>query len=111
MIATTESASGELILLGDMPRVSAILLDRLIAAFTERPAALAVIPVHGGERGNPALISRALFAEVATLEGDEGARRLLRQADPQRIVEVELDDAAITLDVDTPEDLEKARRQ
>ena len=105
-----ESASGALILLADMPRVSAKLLDRLIAAFAERPEALAVIPVLGGERGNPALLSRALFAEVATLEGDEGARRLLRRADPQRIVEVELDDAAITLDVDTPEDLEKARR-
>ena len=108
--ALPESASGALILLGDMPRVSAKLLDRLIAAFVERPAALAIIPVLGGKRGNPALLSRALFAEVATLAGDEGARRLLRQADPRRIVEVELDDDAITLDVDTPEDLEKARR-
>ena len=108
--ALPESASGALILLGDMPRVSAKLLDRLIAAFAERPEALAVIPVFGGERGNPALLSRALFAEVATLAGDEGARRLLRQADPRRIVEVELDDDAIALDVDTPEDLEKARR-
>ena len=66
--ALPESASGALILLGDMPRVSAKLLDRLIAAFAERPEALAVIPVHGGERGNPALLSRALFAEIATLD-------------------------------------------
>jgi molybdenum cofactor cytidylyltransferase len=107
--ALPESAGGALILLGDMPSVSAKLLDRLIAAFAGRPEALAVIPVLGGERGNPALLSRALFAKVAMLEGDEGARRLLRQANPQHIVEVELDDAAIALDVDTPEDLEKAR--
>lgn len=108
--ALPESANGALILLADMPRVSAKLLDRLIAAFAERPEALAVLPVHGRERGNPALLSRALFAEMARLTGDEGARRLLRQADPRRIVEVEVDDAAITLDVDTPQDLEKARR-
>ena len=80
--ALPESASGALILLGDMPRVSAKLLDRLIAAFAERPETLAVIPVIGGERGNPALLSRALFAKVATLEGDAGARRLLETGRP-----------------------------
>ncbi|MGO9744024.1 MAG: NTP transferase domain-containing protein [Roseiarcus sp.] len=106
-LAAVPRAAGALVLLGDMPRVPPSALDLLIAAFAERRDALAVIPVFRGERGNPVLLSRALIPEIERLSGDEGARRLLRAADPRRILEVAFDDAAITLDVDTPADLRR----
>ncbi len=101
--------AGALVLLGDMPAIEAPLLDRLIAAFAARPLALAAAPVHAGRRGNPVLLSRALFAALSRLEGDEGARRLLREADPQRIVEVDVESGGVTLDIDTPGELAAAR--
>jgi molybdenum cofactor cytidylyltransferase len=101
--------AGALVLLGDMPAIEAPLLDRLIGAFAARPLALAATPVHAGRRGNPVLLSRALFAALARLEGDEGARRLLREADPQRIVEVDVESGGVTLDIDTPGELAAAR--
>jgi molybdenum cofactor cytidylyltransferase len=107
--ALPEGVAGALVLLGDMPAVDPALLDRLIDAFASQPRALAAAPVQAGRRGNPVLLSRALFPEIARLAGDEGARRLLREADPQRILEVEVEGAAATLDVDTPEDLAAAR--
>ena len=66
--------------------------------------------MHAGRRGNPVLLARALFAALARLEGDEGARRLLREADPQRIVEVEVESDGVTLDIDTPGELAAARK-
>ncbi len=107
--ALPSGVAGALVLLGDMPRIEAALLDRLIDAFTARPLALAAAPVHAGRRGNPVLLSRALFVALARLEGDEGARRLLREADPRRIVEVEVESDGVTLDIDTPGDLAAAR--
>jgi molybdenum cofactor cytidylyltransferase len=50
------------------------------------------------------LLSRELFAAVARLSGDEGARRLLEEAG-DAVEEVPLDDPAIAIDVDTPEAL------
>ncbi len=94
-----------IVLLGDMPRVSAALIDGLIDAFDHDPNAKAVAPVRRGERGNPVLVSRNLFGEIARLDGDIGARRLLRAAGAD-VVEVEIDDDAIAYDVDTPDHLE-----
>ena len=99
LLALPPEASGVLVLLGDMPEVTAPLLDRLIAAFAADAEAEAAVPVHGGRRGNPALLGRALIDRAGTLTGDEGARRLLARA---RAVEVPVDDDAVLLDVDEP---------
>ncbi len=107
--ALPSGVAGALILLGDMPGIEAVLLDRLIAAFAARPQALAAAPVYAGRRGNPALLSRALFPALARLTGDEGARRLIGEADPLGIVEVDVASDGVTLDIDTPGELAAAR--
>ncbi len=95
------------VLLGDQPRVGAAAIDRLIAAYrtTRKPM---VLSRYGGVAGAPALIARALFAEVATLTGDAGARGVAARH-PDRVAEVALapDEA---WDVDTPEDLARLRQ-
>lgn len=102
LAALPEGTEGALVLLGDMPGVTAALLDRLLAAFAAAPGCDAVVPVSAGRRGNPALLARGLFAAAMRLEGDEGARRLLARG---RVVEVPCEDAAVLLDVDTPASL------
>ncbi len=94
--------NGVVVLLADMPRVSVAVIDALVIAFREHPHACAVMPSHKGRRGNPVLLSRALFAAIDTLTGDEGARRLLKDVD---VVTVQIDDDGILLDVDTPDAL------
>ena len=107
--ALPKNVAGALVLLADMPAVDASVLDRLIQPFEADPGALAVAPVHAGRRGNPVLLSRTLFAAIARLEGDEGARRLLREAGPGRVLEVAIEGEATSFDVDTPDDLAAAR--
>lgn len=107
LAALPEDCAGAVVLLGDMPGVSAALIDRLIAAFAARPEAPAVVPVSGGERGNPVLLSRALFATAMALSGDRGARKLVDEAG-DAVIEIEAG-ADARADIDTREALERAR--
>ncbi len=97
--ALSRDCAGALILLADMPRISPALLNSLIDAFAARPEVDAVAPVYAGERGNPALVARSLFLAIATLTGDQGARKLFAG---RKVTDVLIDDDAVTIDVDTP---------
>jgi molybdenum cofactor cytidylyltransferase len=105
--ALPSTARGAVILLGDMPRIPPSLIDRLIDAFDAAPVEpVAVVPLRGGRRGNPALIGRSLFAAVRMLEGDKGARDLIAAA-RENILELTAGDLATEIDIDTREDLRR----
>lgn len=108
--ALPSDVAGAIVLLADMPAVTPGLIDRLVAAFAARPDAAAAMPVGDGRRGNPVLLSAALFPKVAKLEGDEGARRLLSSLPAEQVIEAPIDDLGVTLDVDTPDALRTAER-
>jgi molybdenum cofactor cytidylyltransferase len=99
--ALPESADGVLICLGDMPRVGPAPLDKLISAFAPVEGRVICVPTYRGRRGNPAVLGRQFFPELAALEGDRGARRLI-EAHPELVAEVAVEDASVLLDVDTP---------
>ena len=105
LAALPAEATGALILLGDMPEASAATADALIAAFMAKPQALAAVALYQGRRGNPVLLGRGLFGDVAGLSGDEGARGLLQGLPPEQIATVEVAESGVTRDVDEPEDL------
>lgn len=105
--ALPPEAEAAVVLLADMPRVSAVHVDRLIDAFeAQRPAI--VVPRRNGQRGNPILWPRAFFAAMQNVAGDQGARGVL-EANAACIRFVDMDDYAIHADVDTPEDLHGSR--
>ncbi|MDG4894769.1 MAG: 4-diphosphocytidyl-2C-methyl-D-erythritol kinase [Mesorhizobium sp.] len=99
-------AAGAMIVLGDMPGVSSKDLDRLIDAFRRSGGHAVVRASHEGKRGNPVLLPRSLFAAVAQLEGDTGARHLV-EAEGLDVIDVEIGQGA-AIDVDTREALEGA---
>lgn len=103
--ALPPSADGALVVLSDMPGITASDLDRLIEAFVAAGGRSIVRATHAGKRGNPVILPRALFAEVEKLEGDTGARQIVESA--AEVIDVELGPAA-SLDVDTPEALAAA---
>jgi len=104
LAAVPAEADGIVVCLGDMPQVTASLIDRLIAAFDPAHHALVVVPTLKGKRGNPVVWSRRFFADLAQLEGDVGARHLIA-ANAEVVAEVPVEDAAALTDVDTPEAL------
>lgn len=107
--AAPPQVSGALILLGDMPYVSAALLDGLGAAFAEHRGTWAVAPTFSGRRGNPVVLSKQLFPAIGALTGDEGARKLLAEAPPGAVIEWPWEGGEATFDIDTPEGMAIAR--
>jgi molybdenum cofactor cytidylyltransferase len=103
-IAARPHARGWLVLPGDMPRVQPETLRRVAAELEHHPVAYAQ---HRGRRGHPVGFASELYSELVQLSGDEGARRLVARYPAYG---VELDDAGVLLDIDTPADLERARR-
>jgi molybdenum cofactor cytidylyltransferase len=108
--AVPDDVDGAIVCLGDMPQVNALLIDKLIAAFDPEKGALVVVPVIDGKRGNPVVWSRRFFPELATLEGDTGARNLIAGV-AEAVTEVPLSGTAALVDVDTPEALAAVRAE
>jgi molybdenum cofactor cytidylyltransferase len=94
------------VMLADMPAVSAEAVNRLISAFRPEDGAEIVVPIYHGRRGNPVLWPARFFPALKAVEGDVGGRSLIA-ANPRSVVEIELD-AGVTRDVDTPKDLADA---
>jgi molybdenum cofactor cytidylyltransferase len=107
--AVPGNADGAVICLGDMPLISAHLIDRLIEAFAPDAGNLIVVPVSDGRRGNPVLWSRRFFNELMTLDGDIGARHLISRHS-EAVAEVPVEGHGAFLDIDTPQALEAAQR-
>jgi molybdenum cofactor cytidylyltransferase len=104
LAALPENVDGVLVCLGDMPRLSPAIVNRLIAAFNPTEGRAICVPTWQGKRGNPVLFARRFFAEMQEIAGDTGARALI--SDHAEVVcEVAMDDDAVLLDIDTPEAL------
>ncbi len=103
LAALPDAATGAIILLGDMPRVSPGLIRGLADAFrAAAPKPAAIVPVWEGRRGNPVLLNRRILADdLARLSGDRGAGPIL--AGRSDVLDWPADGAGALVDVDTPE--------
>ena len=91
------TCQGVLICLADMPNVTTAHLAAVCKAASSARSIIA--SSDGNTRSPPCFIGRKHFHSLLALEGDQGARKLLRDA---LVVEVE---AKILHDVDSPADL------
>lgn len=108
LAALPEAVDGVLVCLGDMPGISAAVLDTLIEALDPLHGKTIVVPRVDGRRGNPILWERRHIAEMMGITGDTGAKAMLnRHAD--HVVEVDVHDDAVLIDFDTPEALAAGR--
>ena len=103
--AIAPTLDGAVICLGDMPRTSAGLIDRLIAGFNLHEGRAIGVPTWRGKRGNPVLWAARYFGEMRNLSGDVGARHLIGDH-ADAVYEIESPDHSVTIDVDTPEALD-----
>jgi nicotine blue oxidoreductase len=104
--ALDDSAAGLVYLPVDHPLVRADTVAALVEAARGADAALA-LPVFGGERGHPAVFGADLFAELSD-PGLEGGARTVTYRHLADALLVEVDDAGVLADIDTPELYEEA---
>lgn len=103
LAALPSHIDGAVICLGDMPWIGAAVIDSLIAAFDPPGGRAICLPTHRGKRGNPVLWARCFFAEMQSIEGDRGARELIRKYE-NAVHESPWDDDSVLRDIDTPRD-------
>ncbi|MCK9638529.1 MAG: NTP transferase domain-containing protein [Prolixibacteraceae bacterium] len=107
--AAGQKTDGYLILLGDQPMVSEIVINRLISVFQKGEKGL-LIPVFRGKRGHPVVISSKYKNEIKILNPEIGLRELfLRHSDD--ILEIEVESEVVLKDIDTPDDYERETKQ
>lgn len=92
-----------LVVLADMPDVTAADLHLLIALSGQAPDAILRAAAEDGTPGHPVLFPADLLPELAALTGDTGAREVLKRHE-DRVHLVPLEGARALMDLDTPED-------
>lgn len=87
----------------DAPGVQA---RTLLALLAHARVDAIVTPSYAGRGGHPSLVGRELWAELAACTNEpQGARTVFRRSAERRVF-VEVDDGAVSRDIDRPADLE-----
>jgi molybdenum cofactor cytidylyltransferase len=94
---------GALVMLADMPLIKAVQLTILADAFGAENGQAVIRAAHNGQPGNPVIIPRSLFSNMAKLDGDQSGQAIIK-ASGLPLVLVEIGPAALA-DADTPQAL------
>jgi molybdenum cofactor cytidylyltransferase len=103
-VRTTSNAQGWLILPADLPLIQSATLLAVAQALQQSSL---VYPMCAGQRGHPVGFGRAYAAQLSHLQGNKGAAQLIRA---QAATEIIVSDMGCVTDIDTLQDLERARK-
>lgn len=108
LMAVDQASEGIFVFLADMPFVpQAALLKHMIKRF-KATGADAARPVWQGQAGHPVLLGRKLFGKILELQGDIGAREILKDVN---CIHVPARDDSVIFDIDTKRNLIEARQR
>jgi molybdenum cofactor cytidylyltransferase len=107
-VAAANDAQGMIVLLPDMPEITARDIHALIAHFRIDPTKPLRAAGPGGEAGHPVIFPRRLYGALSQLTGDLGGRSILAQ---ENVILHPLADQRALTDLDTPEDWRDWRQQ
>jgi molybdenum cofactor cytidylyltransferase len=98
-------AHGVLVVLGDQPKISTTVINKLIDAYRSSGKGI-VLPVYRGERGHPVLLDVKYRGDVANLSPETGLRGTVYNH-PEDILEVEVESPSILKDIDDMSDYKR----
>jgi len=100
-IRISMNAGAWVIALGDMPFVAPATISAVARQVAQSGGI--VVPAYRGERGHPVGFGSRYRAELLGLEGDEGARSVVK-GHAQDVEIIHCEDPGILRDIDTPSD-------
>lgn len=104
--ALPEGASAAVVMLADMPFVTARMVETLVGRYRETSAPL-VVSDYEGVNAPPILYDRSLFAELGAMEGEGCGKQVVKRHRSEAVAVPWPTDALS--DVDVPEDYERLR--
>jgi molybdenum cofactor cytidylyltransferase len=103
LVSEDADVDAAVLMLCDQPHVTADVIAGLVTAHRAN-GSLVVASTYGGSFGVPALFGRALFEELARLEGSAGAKQIIkRHASEAHFIPFPCGE----VDVDTPDDFSR----
>lgn len=96
-----EKTEAVLLLLCDQPFVTPVFLEKLVEKWLTSDCSI-VASQYGGSFGPPAIFHQKMFGELATLSGQQGAKKLMERHRSDLSL---VDFPEGEMDIDTPEDL------
>ncbi len=107
-VQVTQSASGWLILPGDLPLIQPESLRAVAQALRHHTV---VTPSYRGQKGHPVAFAASCLPQLLLVKGQQGAVLVVRaQASIGAVGELDLDDPGVVTDIDTTQDLANAER-
>jgi molybdenum cofactor cytidylyltransferase len=97
-----------MVLLADMPLITAIMINELIGVFEKNPSI--VIPECAGRLRHPRVIPARLFPEFMELADDEKGTKIIDKY-REKTVKVTVGNESNYIDIDTPGDLDTLEQQ
>ncbi len=102
LLALDHTPKSVFVAFSDMPDLTTDHFNTLINMYNTLEGSPILCPVtQNGSRGHPVLFDAAYLENLTALEGDVGAKSILKSV-PDAVHEVQMDDAVI-MDLDTPE--------
>jgi molybdenum cofactor cytidylyltransferase len=98
--------TGAFLFLVDHPLVEPTTIESMIMNLAPNRI---VLPTFERRRGHPVLFSSEVLEEILALAPSEGANIVVRK-NPDRIIEVPVNAPGILVDIDTPEQFERLRK-
>ncbi len=110
LAALTGKLDAVLVALADQPLINAQDITSLIAAYKQRAEGTSVVvPMVGGEPGNPVMFSAEVREQILAGGANVGCRQW-RAANPQAVHAFATDNRRFRVDVDTEEDIARFER-
>ena len=110
--AASGKSNGYMICLADMVKLTSddytFLAEKFDKAYSENPSCI-LLPRYNGQKGNPVIFSSKFKSEILHHEDPEGCKGIIKQH-PDQIVWIDMNNDAVLVDMDTPEDYEKLSR-
>ena len=100
-----------LVFLADQPLITFKVINEIIGEYeaAREQGILIIRPTYKGKPGHPVLIDSHLFHQFDKAEGDKGGRDVINRFQ-FHLKTVPVKDDSVVLDIDTPEDYQKAVR-
>jgi len=105
-IEAVAGADAAVLTLGDMPRITPAVVEQFAGLAARYGAQARARAVYDGLPGHPVVLGRDYFDQIAALQGDVGAREVLKAIGAHP---VECSHLCSPADVDTPDALEELR--
>ena len=103
MCGMDNDVDGNMIILGDMPLISTVTINKIIQEFNKYNGNHIVYPIYDNKQANPVIFPKKYFPEILSSKGDKGCKKVLKKY-PRDALGIQINSDEVIIDCDTRDD-------